>query len=205
MTETSASNHTHTAAAVLFGDASPDAAAARLSGGKNGRGVTAKLNIEPALQAAAHREIAMAASGLLQIELVDLLVAGWRKYEDLLAAARRSLASPGATELVKLATHRVTANEHPYVDLLVDGAKLATVDLELLVVFDVSLLIAAVRSARIVALHSGRCDITASLAVDGAEVATGHHVVDLPLVVTLGDGIPLLATANGPNGAGEVS
>jgi hypothetical protein len=193
MTSNGASTQSHTAAAVLFGDNSPDTAAARLSDDTASEGVTAKLNIEPALQVAARREIATAASGLLQIELVDLLVAGWRKYEDLLAAARRSLASPGATELVNLATHRVTANEHPYVDVLIDGAKLATVDLDLSVVFDVSLLIAAVRSARIVALHSGRCDITASLAVDGAEVATGHDVVDLPMVVTLGAGIPLLA------------
>lgn len=59
-----------------------------------------------------------------------------------------------------------------------------------------SVLRAAVRSARIVALHSGQCDITAALAIEGDDVATRRERVDLKLVVRLGEGIPLLTDAD---------
>jgi hypothetical protein len=161
--------------------------------------------VEPVIQAAAKVEIAAAAAQLLHVDLIDMLVDGSRKHEDLLAAARRTAAAPGTTEVVDLATHRVTGAEHPYVDVIVDGATVATVHLDLSVVFDVNVLVAAVRSVKIVALHAGDTDITASLVVDGVSVASRKEHLVLPLNVDLGDGIPLLSDASASPAGGPDS
>ncbi|MGH3974629.1 MAG: hypothetical protein ACRDS9_15065, partial [Pseudonocardiaceae bacterium] len=78
-----------------------------------------------ALQAV-HREVATVTDGLLNLDLGDVLLSGWRKYTDLTKAAERTLASPGSEEVVVLATHRVVSTHHPSVDLIVDGAKVYT-------------------------------------------------------------------------------
>jgi hypothetical protein len=196
MTSSDISTETYTALQLLFGRDRPEVAIQGLRNSGAAAGVRAALGkIDPVLREAANREIANSVAGLLHIDLVDMLLAGWRKLEDLVEAARRSLQFSGTKELVDLAAHSVTFTSQPYVDVLVDGARVVTVHLALSVVFDVNLLKATVRSARMVELHSGQCDITATLAVEGDDVATRHERVDLHLIVKLGAGIPLLTDA----------
>jgi diguanylate cyclase (GGDEF)-like protein len=191
---TSSHPQPHTALSLLFGDDAPGLAIHRLWDGETGAGVkSALVEVAPILQKAAKVEITARAVELLQFDLIGMLVTGWRKYEDLVAAALRTVASPGSTELVQVAQHRVTATVCPYVDILVGEADAATVHFELSVVFDVSLLATSISSGRIVALHSGNCDISATLLAEGTEVASGREHVDLPVVVSLGQGIPLLS------------
>src|SRR4029077_15806922 len=52
---------------------------------------------------AAVREGAVAAVGLLKIDLMEVLVSGWREHRDIFGAARRTLDMPGSKELVGLA------------------------------------------------------------------------------------------------------
>jgi hypothetical protein len=199
MTLRTAAAQPHTALALLVGGDVPEPELGRLWDGPTGAGVQAALNrIEPVLRAATKLEITKAASALLQLDLIGMLVDGWRKYEDLLVVARRGLETPGSTELAELASHRVTVGAHPYIDVVVDGKTIATVRLELTVVFDVTVLAVSVRDGAIVALHAGRTDITATLTVDGVKAPVGHEVVDLPLTVVLGDGIPLLEPGDEP-------
>ena len=54
--------------------------------------------------------LADATYGLLDIDLGALLVAGVRRHSALIAAARATSADPGATEVVQLATHRVSVS-----------------------------------------------------------------------------------------------
>ena len=44
---------------------------------------------------AAVREAALAAVGLLRVDLMEVLVAGWREHRDVFSAARRTLDMPG--------------------------------------------------------------------------------------------------------------
>ena len=57
---------------------------------------------------AAVREAAVAAVGLLKVDLMEILVSGWREHRDIFTAARRTLDIPGSKELVGLAPHRIT-------------------------------------------------------------------------------------------------
>jgi hypothetical protein len=156
-----------------------------------------------ARDAAAH-EITTATAGLLNINLLDdVLLPGWREYRDLTSAARRTLAEPGSTELVHVASHRVSAAQQPSVAVLVDGKRVATLHLSLSLVLDVNALLARVRGGRLVAILSGSCDVTATLAIDGTDVACKQAHLDLPGEVALAQSLRLLPARDYPPAAAD--
>jgi hypothetical protein len=181
-----------TADDVLFGPNQVDHAVDELRRGRIDTAVGTALPGRPELHGDTSLEVAAAAAKLLHLDLVDLLVEGWRKYDELVEAARRSVADPGATELVRLATHEVTCRQQPYVEVYLDGVRLTTVRLDLTVVFDIRVLVAAVKAGRIIALHSGQCDVSATLEVDGKAMPTRSGSIGFDLDIKLGDGIRLL-------------
>jgi hypothetical protein len=154
--------------------------------------------LRPATRQAAVRETAAAAAGLLDVRLDGLLLAGWRIQHDLTGAARRTLASPGSTELVDLARHRVSADQEPSVAVMVDGRQVATIRFGLTVEFDISALVAGIKAGLLVAVHAGSCDITATLAIQGTQVQTASTHLDLPAALTVSPGIRLLPAADYP-------
>ena len=156
--------------------------------------------LPPATQKAAVREAAAAAAGLLDVDLDDLLLAGWRAHHDLIRAARHTLASPGSTELVDLARHWVTVAQQPSVAVLVDGRQVGTIQLALTVEFDISALVAAIKAGLLAAVHAGSCDVTATLAIGGTDVQAASTHLDLPAVLRVSPGIRLLPAEEYPPG-----
>jgi hypothetical protein len=156
------------------------------------RSIAAVQHLSHACWQAAEGEIASVARGLLDLDLGDLVLAGWRKYADLIAAAKRTLADPDTPEVMELASHRVTSTHHPSVDLLLDDVRVASVRFELTVEFLLKGLVTTMRAGRLVAVSGGSCDVTATLAAEGSQLAKREAHLQLPLVIRLGDGIPLL-------------
>ncbi|MFJ3202993.1 hypothetical protein [Streptomyces sp. NPDC086989] len=138
------------------------------------------------------RELATVVNGFLDLDLVSLVASGWTKYKALKEAARRTRGSPGSEEVVALATHTISSAHHPSVDLLVDGARAATVDVHLTVLFRISALVGVVRDGLLVAAHSGHCTVEAGLAVRDAVVASREGRLDLPAMLRLREPIDLL-------------
>ncbi len=130
-----------------------------------------------------------------------MLVAGWRKHHDLIGVSQRTVAAPGSTELVDMAAHQVTVSQHPSVTVLIYGVRVATRQFGLSLEFLVNAMVAGVGAGRLVALHSGRCDITATLAVQGTNVLTKQAHFKLPGVVPLSPGIRLLSARHYPGQA----
>jgi len=189
-----------TALDLLFESASAPEALAREILAVGGDRTLGLGNLPPAVRGTAVREAATVAAGLLQVDLIDVLVSGWREYRDIVAAARRTLAAPGTTELVSMVTHQVTVAQHPSVSVLVDSRPVATLRLDLSVVFDVRALLAGISGGRLVALHSGRCDVTVTLAVQGTELLAKRAHLELPGTVQAGQGIRLLPSREYPAG-----
>ena len=80
--------------------------------------------------------------------------------------------------MVQLATHRITTAHRPYVDVVIDDKKIATVHFDLSLVLDVDTLLGTVRRGRLVALASGRCTVTASLGCEGIDLVSRQTVID---------------------------
>ena len=174
-----------TASTFLFDDQDTDRALARAL---DEHGVLGSLDNALGLLAqstrdAAGDQVAAVADGVLSLDLGDLVVAGWRKQGQLAAAAERTAANPGSSEVVELATHRVSSAHHPSVELLVNDAHLAAVTFDLEVEFVVKALVVTVRDGHVVSLHTGACDVAATLAAEGVQLASHRAHFELPLVV----------------------
>ena len=174
-----------TASAFLFDDEDTGRALAQaldehgvLGSLDNALGLVAQTTRE-----AAGDQVAAVADGVLALDLGDLVVAGWRKQGELAAAAERTAANPGTSELVELATHRVSSVHHPYVELLVNDVRVTTVNFELDLEFEIKALVATVRDGHLVSLHSGDCDLSATLSAEPVRLASRRRHFDLPLVV----------------------
>jgi hypothetical protein len=195
------SNYPGTGLAVLFGS-SDDLAAALAGVGladwieKNVGGALGGLS--PATRAAAAREITAAVASLLNVNPVDVLVDGWREYKKFTDAARGTLAASGSTELLALATHQITESLNPYVTVLVDGYRIAALQLSMSILCDVQAMLARISAGRLVAVESGRCYVTAALAIADAEITSRRRCFDLPGVVSLGRGLRLLPAEEYP-------
>lgn len=185
--------HPARAGAVLFPDGLPSDEVARLL---RASGATSSLS-GPVADLTAHAQRAFSRDvGKLALELVDLdlgkvLLTGWRKHRDLLAAARRTEQVAGSRETVRLATHRVRSRHEPSIDVLAGETRLTTIVLTIDLVLEVAALEASVSSGRLTALHSGSAKITATFATKDIILLTRSAPLRLPLEVPLGDGIPL--------------
>jgi hypothetical protein len=152
------------------------------------------------IRKAAAQEAAIAAAALLKVDLVGVLVRGWREHRDIVSAARRTLAAPGSTELVSMPTHEIALDQRPSISVLVDGQRVATLQLGLSIVFNVNALLLGIGGGRLTAVRSGRCDITATLAVQGTDVVARRAHLELPGVIPLQRGIRLLPIDDYPAG-----
>ncbi|MEW1913756.1 hypothetical protein AB0442_35915 [Kitasatospora sp. NPDC085895] len=150
------------------------------------RGLTAPIG------RAVEREVASVVDGFLALDLFDLAAGGWRRHTALCEAARRTRDEPGSEEVVVLANHRITSVHRPKIDVLVDGSRIGTLDVDLKVVFDLEGLIGIVRQARLTAVRAGSCLITGSLAVQRITLTQRTARIDVGPTVELRHGVRLL-------------
>jgi len=107
---------------------------------------------------------------------------------------------PGSTELVVVSSHQITLDQQPSISVLVDGQRVATLHLGLSIVFDLNALLLGISGGRLTGVRSGRCDITATLAVQGTDLFTKRAHLELPAVISLRRGIRLLPIGEYPAG-----
>ncbi len=186
----------HTALTLIFGPGED------ISGAVAGHLNSVLDSVPEQIRRSAVDEVTSAVRGLLDVNLIDMVIAGWRKHQELTAAARRTLLAPGSAELVRLANHQITVTEQPYINVVVNGVKIARLDLKLSLTFDVSALIAVIGHGSVTALRSGRCEITATLVIQDANVFSGSEQLDLPGAISLRQGIRLLPASEYPQETG---
>jgi hypothetical protein len=153
-----------------------------------------------ATRKAAGQAVAKAGAGLLKIDPAGVLVNGWRDHQKFIAAARQTLAAPGSTELVTVSEQEITLHQDPSVRVLVNDSHVATVQFDLSVVLAVKALVLGVSGGTISAVHSGSCDITVALAVQGTEMISRRAHLDLPGNKSLRRGWRLLPATEYPAG-----
>jgi hypothetical protein len=149
----------------------------------------------PGLIDVARHELANATTGFMSANLADVAAAGWKKYDALKKAARRTRDDPEAKELVSLMTHKIASEHRPSVDLYVDGKRLATVEIDLEIALTIAGVIAVVEQGRLTEIQSGSCTASGSLAVQGIEMIKRQRKFDLYGAFRLGHGVSLLEPA----------
>jgi hypothetical protein len=150
----------------------------------------------PDARQAADDTLAAVAAGLLDIDLGDVLIYGWRTHDRLVNAAKQTVLVPGRQEVVQLGSHQVTWTKHPTIDLLVDGVRVHTFRFELTIVFKIDVASAVVREARLAALKAGDSSVAGALALKmpggDIQLLRQERSINLHFIIHLGSGIPLL-------------
>lgn len=191
----SGSQHQLTAHDVLFADVSHDEAAAAVASALGHAGYAPAVSSAGRLTEAARRavghEVGAAADSLLDLDLGDAVVAGWRKYSVLMDAARRTRGSSGR-EVVELASHRVTTSARPHVDLYVDDVRVNRFEFTLDLVLDIVGCSATVVAGDLVAVGGGDVTVRCTLGLEGATLLTRSRTFPSHAVVQLRHARPLL-------------
>ncbi|GAA3341426.1 hypothetical protein GCM10020358_32710 [Amorphoplanes nipponensis] len=149
-------------------------------------------------RAALAAELATAAGGLLEEDLGAMLLGGLMSYRGLLDAGQETTAEPDLTRLVLLDDHLVRVVHEPHLDVIADRRQVYELRLTLTVEFTVEGLAATVRGGHLVHVRAARCAADAELAWAGHPLLHHSGLVDAPLVMRLGAGIPLPAPAAVP-------
>jgi hypothetical protein len=145
---------------------------------------------------AAEEQLASVTAGLLDLDLGDLLIYGWRTRGQLVKAAQQTRQAPGRREVVQLGTHRITSAHNPTIELLIDGVKVHTFRFQLTVIFDIEVAALIIRDGLLTALKAGDSTVTCTLTLEmpGGDVELGsqRRKISLHLIINIGHGIPLL-------------
>jgi hypothetical protein len=145
---------------------------------------------------AAEEQLASVTAGLLDLDLGDLLIYGWRTREQLVKAARQTRQIPGRHEVVQLGTHRITSAHNPTIELLINGVKVHTFRFQLTVIFDIDVAALIIRDGLLTALKAGdgavTCTLTLEMPGGDVELVNQQRKINLHLIINIGHGIPLL-------------
>ncbi len=186
-----------TIASILTEDQGDEAIRGAMRDGDAAGALDRRLEVvPPALRTLARDEVVAVVLSALDLPLANVLAAGWKRYEELVDAATRSLEEPGETELVELRDRRIVSTHRPRIDVTLNGEEIAHIELELELEIVLHTVTAVVRAGRLSALRTGRADATARLSVEGQQVAEKTRAVELPIEIGLGAGIPLATAAD---------
>jgi len=152
----------------------------------------------PEARQAADNALASVTAELLDFDLGDVLIYGWRTHHRLVDAAEQTMRVPGRQEVVQLGSHQVTWTKQPTVDLLVDGARVHTFRFQLTIVFEVDVAAAVVREGKLAGLKVGDGSVAGALVLEmpggDIQLLRQERKINLHLIVHLGSGVPLLGT-----------
>lgn len=159
-------------------------------------GVGAAVSAMPTGGANASREVARAISDLLDINVANVVLDGWRRHHNLREAARRTASDPDESEVVGLPKHVVELSEDPSVDVVVDEVLSVTVPVSVTISSVVDEAVAKVEGGHLTELHSGKVAVTAKLKIRGITIAEHQCVLDAADDIPLHDGVALLGQSD---------
>lgn len=83
---------------------------------------------------------------LQRLDLMSLVIEGWRSYTRLIEAARQSCSTPNQPQKVVLSNHQLTSTHHPTIEVIVDETQRYAARLTVTLAFDFQLVRAIVQN-----------------------------------------------------------
>lgn len=88
-------------------------------------------NLQEVSQANLYREVTEKLDDILDVDLTNVLVGGWKKGREILKYADGGKYPPEATYLVHLAEHTIASEHRPYIEILVDEQPVGRVEFKI--------------------------------------------------------------------------
>ncbi len=102
-------------------------------------------------------EIRKSVTDLFQTNLVDILLAGWNKYQDVCESLDASRLKPEDTFLRPLVEHTLKTVQHPYVEIFADNKLVGKIEFEVIVALAINAVTLKIQQGRIVEILTGTC------------------------------------------------
>lgn len=186
-----------TARDLLFGTARTESTGVLTDSLHRNGTVAAHVRCPVGLNVVVERELATKTDELLSANLADVVITGWKRYDALRQAARRTYDAPSTEEIVALAAHTVESSHRPAIEVFIDGASMGTINIELKIAVTIDGALAVVRQGWLIGLRTGTFTVGASLAVQQTAFAERRWPFDLPGAIQLRHGVPLLSAEPG--------
>ena len=133
----------------------------------------------------------------LDVDLHGVVVAGWLRYRDLVAAGERTRAAPGSREDVVLAEHEISSTHPVTVEVMLDGRTVATLEFDATVNLTLHGVVAVVTGGMLVGLRFGDVVAGAQLSLWDRELVAREVRCIVGALVHVGRGIALVPGIEG--------
>jgi hypothetical protein len=104
---------------------------------------------------------------LLEFKLLDILIGGWRKYQQIEQYFEQGKTNPEVSFSVPLVNHTIVSEHHPKIEIRMNEIKLGTIDFEILLKLELSGIILNIKGGEIDGVKAGNCKCKGSVACEG--------------------------------------
>jgi hypothetical protein len=115
---------------------------------------------------------------LLNVNLSELLLEGWRKQPDFARAMTQTTGEGSSTARLDLPAQSIQITLEPSVDILLDGVRTATIQVTANVKCDMGASVVIVRNG-LIDQARGKCDANIALMLQGVTVASKQFRFEL--------------------------
>ena len=137
-------------------------------------------------------EVSDAAGRLLDMNIEDILIAAWKKHEEIKRYCDRKKYPSEETILCPLGRHKVKSVHHPYIEIYVNEESIGRMVFDLVLRFDLEGIILKIRDAKIMEIMAGKCKGSGSLKYGEVVLLKKEsQKIPIPGNISLGSGIPI--------------
>jgi hypothetical protein len=104
---------------------------------------------------------------LLELRFKDILIGGWRKYQQLEQYFEQGKTNPEVTFSVPLVTHSIVSEHHPKIEIRFNEIQLGQIDFSILLKLELSGIILNIKGGEIEGVKAGNCKCKGSVACEG--------------------------------------
>ena len=138
------------------------------------------------------KEIEAKIGEVLDVDIVGILLGGWKKYRQLKQYRDPKKYPPDETILVSLTEHTIASSHHPKIEILAEQVLLSRLELTITLSLKLEGILLKVRGGRIREICSGRCLGKGTLECAGVAILEKETPrFELPGRIDLGDGIEI--------------
>lgn len=104
---------------------------------------------------------------LLELRFKDILVGGWRKYQQLGQYFDQGKTNPEVTFSVPLINHAIVSEHHPKIEIRINEIQLGQIDFTILLKLELSGIILNIKGGEIDGVKAGNCKCKGSVTCEG--------------------------------------
>jgi hypothetical protein len=104
---------------------------------------------------------------LLELRFKDILVGGWRKYQQLEQYFEQGKTNPEVIFSVPLVNHTIVSEHHPKIEIRINEIQLGHIDFSILLKLELSGIILNIKGGEIEGVKAGNCKCKGSVACEG--------------------------------------